>query len=296
MSITAAVLNVVQNLMRRPNIYGGMSAGWKMQVFASKSVTFSKAGWVRLAVQSAGGSGAATSGATGVCGTGGNSGPWGVKLIRVAAGDVLAITIGAGGARPATSGSNGLQGGTTTVTLNGTTIITAQGGEGGVYLGALGTANAPVPAATITGCDFWVPGIRAGSATVASGAQCYGGGAASDVFQNGTGRSPNAPSGATASNGGTVGVDGGGAVTPYISMLEWGFATGIAGAQYSPGQGSVTGSWMSGPFGGGGGTNQSGQSAYCNAGIGAGGGAAVSNFYSGLGGSAYAFLQFEPTE
>lgn len=295
MSITAAVLNAVQNLMRRPNIYGGMSAGWKMQVFASKSITFTKAGWVRLAVQSAGGSGAATTGAGGICATGGNSGPWGVKLIRVSANDVLAIALGAGGTRPATVGSNGLQGGTTTVMLNGATIITAQGGEGGVYLGNVGTANAPVPVAAITGCDFWVSGIRAGSATVASGAQCYSGGAASDVLQSGMGRSPNASSGTIAGSGGTVGVDVGGAVTPYIAMIEWGFATGVPGS-FTPGQGSITGSWQAGPFAGGGSTNQSGQAAYANGGIGGGGGGAPSNAYSGSGGSAYAFLQYEPTE
>lgn len=268
-----------------------ISRGWAMQVFAAKSITFPKSGFVRVAVQSAGGSGAATAGATSTCATGGNSGPWGVKVFRVAANDVLALSIGAGGARPATGGSNGLQGGTTTATLNGTTIITAQGGEGGTYRSSVGTADAPVPAATVTGCDFWVPGLRAGSATVASGGQSVSGGAASDILQSGLGRSPNATNNSVGMVGGSVGNDVGSPVTPYLALADWGLVS--ASGSKGPGQGGILGSIQPGFFGGGGSTNTASNNSYTDAIIGGGGGSGTSASFAGVGGAAYVYLQYE---
>lgn len=294
MSITAAVLNAVQNLMRRPNIYGGMSAGWKMAVPFSKTITFTKAGYVRIALQSSGGSGACGNSVSGTSSTGGNSGPWGVKVLRVAAGDVMVITLAAGGIAPASSGVNGVQGGTSTVTLNGTTIITAQGGEGGVWSNVLGTVNSPVPSATITGCDFYVPGLRAGSAPVVSGNFYYGGGSASDLLQCGLGRSPSPTAANTPTAGGGVGTDTGATPLPCLVFEDFGLVTG-AGSQM-PGQGGVGGSRVPGPFGGGASQGSGGQKGYSTAGAGGGGGSGANSALTGDGGPAYAFLQYEPTE
>ena len=278
---------------------GGVSPyrGWKMAIFTTNSITFPKAGYVRLAMQGSGGSGATVASASnGVAATGGNSGPWGVKSFRVAANDALVVNIGAGGAQPtggvATAGN---QGGVSTAVLNGSTILTAQGGEGGLFRTSAGTIDAPVPSATVTGGDFWVPGIRAGSATCSGSVQALSAGAASDVLRCGLGRSASVNAVGVFS-GGCVGSDGGFSSIPYIAFEDFGIVPSSPGSR-SPGQGGVqASSWQAGPFAGGANCPQSSQVAMAHGGYGGGGGAGYSQSFTGIGGGAYAYLIYEPVE
>lgn len=269
---------------------GAAAGGWSAAIFTSRTFTFTEAGVVVMSLVGAGGGGAsAVSGAA----TGGNSAPWGRKKIKVSTNDVLSITIGAGGLKSAIFGASGSQGSATTVTLNGATIMTVQGGEGGVYLEGVVTATAATPAATVTGADFWRPGIQAGSATPDAGS-AGSGGAAVDVLSNGTGRSPSAVGGSgTTSSGGSIGTDLGGLTLGWIALLEWGFvitdgsmATTSRGI---PGNGGTVGI-AAGAFAGG-----HASAGHCNGGLGGGGaGSPIILEFAGNGGNAYGYLSFTP--
>ena len=63
-------------------------------------------------------------------GTGGYSGAWGAKLVRVKKSDVVTVTIGAGGTGSPAADTNGLGGGACTIAVGGVTY-TAPGGLGG---------------------------------------------------------------------------------------------------------------------------------------------------------------------
>lgn len=268
--------------------------GWSMPIFSSKSITFTQTGTVVLSVVGAGGGGGSfftTAGAA----TGGNSAPWGRKKIKVSAGDVLALSIAAGGARATTSPGNGSPGGDTTVTLNGVTIMTVRGGEGGVGLSS-GTANAPTASATVTGADYWVSGLRAGSAT-SGGAGTSSGGAAVDVLSCGLGRSPDA-SGASGL-GGSVGTNAGGYPTGWIALLDFGMVI-TDGATASPtvgatGRGAAS-NLAAGHFAGG--FPTAGGAIPSMGGIGAGGAGSsnASAINAGVGGPGYAYLTFTPED
>lgn len=262
--------------------------GWAMPIFSSKSITFAQAGTVVLTVVGTGGGGAANGSNPA---TGGNSAPWGRKKIKILAGDVLVIAIGAGGLKAAAIPGNGSQGSATTVTLNGSTIMTVQGGEGGVYVTS-GTASAPTPAATVTGADYWVPGVRAGSATGANGRS---GGAAVDVLSNGTGRSADASNAETL--GGSVGRNSGGIPIPWIALADFGFvitdgasASATVGAPGRGGEGALLAGALSGGRGAATGAVNNG------GGFGGGGGSGYSLATTGDGGAAYAYLTFTPAE
>lgn len=267
---------------------GAAAGGWSTAITSSRSITFTEAGTVVLSVVGSGGGGAANAGGSN-CASGGNSAPWGRKKFPVVNGDVLAFTMGAGGAKAPGTAQNGNQGGTTTVTLNGVTIMTVQGGEGGVYVAtAPGPAQPIAPAATVTGADYWVPGVRAGAAT-SSGMT---GGAAVDVLGNGTGKSP---ASAVSVVGGSVGTDVGGIFLAWLALTEWGIAiTDPAQASATvgaPGRGGTsTGPIKPGAFAGAG-VNDSGQ---VQAGYGAGGGAGTSVAAASNGGPSYAYLNFTP--
>lgn len=141
----------------------------------STSYTVTQPGWAIVTGMGAGAGGTKSSSYPP-----GNSAPWGVKGFPVAVGDVIAITIGAGGA-PNASGA-ALAGGATTVTLNGAVIMTCQPGDAGVL-----NAKAPV-AARVIGADFWVPGRQpqsaigntTGGAAVDCGASTFAGNSAGD--------------------------------------------------------------------------------------------------------------------
>ena len=270
---------------------GAAAGGWSTAITASKSITFTARGTVVLSTVGAGGGGAANVGGSGAA-SGGNSAPWGRKKFSVVPGDVLVVTLAAGGSKAASSGQAGSQGGTTTVKLNGVTILTVQGGEGGVYVAGAGPAQPISPAATVTGADYWVPGVRAGSA---SGGDSQSGGAAVDVLGNGLGKSPNSTS--YVGVGGSVGTDSGGVSLAWLALTDFGISiTDPSQANASvgaPGRGA-DGTVLAGAFGGGS-TNDSYRA---TAGIGAGGGAgssvAVGTGGCGPGGKAYAYLCFAP--
>ena len=171
--------------------------GWRRPVLTSTTFpAFVKAGRVRVAAMGATGSGGSGNGAANQRATGANSAPWGVKVIQVAAGDVLSVEIGAGGA-PQTGVANGAVGSSTVVRLNGVAVMTCQPGEPGVANGA-----ATAPTATVVGADWVVPGRKAGEAT---GSAASSGGAAVDVFRTGLGDSLSIAGGSQVRPGASVG-------------------------------------------------------------------------------------------
>lgn len=254
---------------------GGGGLTYPLNFFTSGTWTAPFDCTVALRIHGSGGSGAAHAVALG-----GNSAPWGLKWLALSAGDVLTISIGAGGA-PVTAPNDGLAGSTTTVQLNGVTILTAAGGEGGLGA-ASGALNPAAASAVVTGADVWFPGLQSGSA---SGSPQRLGGAAANLSCDGSGRSPSANTGG-AYVGGSVGVvptiNATTAVDapPLIAFATLGFFA-LAGMGKGGGIGLP-----GGLFGGGGGT--AGSVSGGAGGIGAGGGA--SNTTSGNGGKGYVFM------
>lgn len=156
----------------------GQASMRRLATLVRATRSFTIPAWARKAYvvfHGAGGSGAwANTGST-ASATGGNSAPWGVVTIDVAPTKVLTCNLGAGGAA-GSANSNGLQGGSSTLVYDGSTVMTVQGGEGGIYA-ASGLANPATPAATVTGADYWVTGLPAWPAN--NGA---GGGAAANIY------------------------------------------------------------------------------------------------------------------
>lgn len=273
---------------------GGASAagGWAMPIFASKSITFTQAGVVVINAVGAGGSGGVGNNTSASAATGGNSAPWGRKKIAVSSGDVLLLTLGAGGPGVTTAITNGNAGGTTTISLNGTPIMTLQGGEGGVFVSGAGLATAQTPVATVTGADFWVPGLQAGTAIWNATSTTCSGGAAVDLLRTGLGRSPNKTT-ASSALGGTIGTDAGGVGLSWIELAAWGLvitdqtlATSTMGI---PGRGGATSPVIApGAFAGSGNT--------LPAGYGAGGAGLPLGNANARGGDAYAYVSFTPLE
>jgi hypothetical protein len=120
--------------------------------------------------------GAGGSGAKGPSATGGYSAAWGCIIQRVRRGDVVSVSIGAGGAAVTVNG-NGIAGGNSSVTFNGVTY-TAPGGPGGIYA-ASGVPVVPAGPALPAGWDFGANSVRPGA--------CAGltGGAGVDIFMQG---------------------------------------------------------------------------------------------------------------
>lgn len=268
---------------------GAPVGGWAMPILTSKSITFTQAGTVVISMVGSGGPGAAANSTSGAA-TGGNSAPWGRKKFKVAVGDVMVCTMAAGINPPATNATNGAKAGDSTVTLNGVTILTVQGGEGGIYGG--GTAIALAPTATVTGADFWVPGVSAGSATFAASLATTSGGAAVDLLQTGFGRSPNMTV-ANAAIGGSVGTNAGGDNLAWLELSAWGIVianAALASANIAiPGRGGARSpSVLPGAFAGSGDSNKSG--------YGAGGCGSQSGGASSPSGDSYAYVTFTPLE
>ena len=284
----------IYNEARLAKLAAQATGGWARAIFSSVTLpAFTQSGTIVLSMVGAGGGGG--SGTTTGSSLGGNSAPWGRKKIVVAVGDVLEFVIGAGGARAAANGSAGSQGGTSLVKLNGVTILTVQGGEGGLFATGTALASPAAAAATVTGADFWVPGIQAGSCQVSSSSGATGG-AAVDILQTGLGRSQSISGAAAASQGGSIGTNSGGIPQPWIALLEWGIfvndgATASATVG-SPGRGGdQPGAIKAGMFAGGGSVN----TAYTPGGTGGGGGGAATATQAGAGGNAYAYMVFTPS-
>lgn len=183
---------------------GALGAGkpllLKIQRAYTTSGTFTAPanGWVTT-MQMGGGGG----GGGGPTATGGSSAAWAAKLWRVELGQVLTITVGAKGLGAAALGTNGSDGGTTTIT-DGVSTVTTLGGKGGI-----GTADAvantgPDGAAYPTGGDFGAGGSKAGNTAAVNNSRT--GGAGVDLMAKGAN--------ATRSGNSTVGfATGGGSVT-----------------------------------------------------------------------------------
>lgn len=259
---------------------GGASQGGYTRLFpVSGTHTFNQNGTIVLTVLMAGGGGSMNGGSgVGSC-LGGNSGSWGRVVLPVSATDVLTVSLGAGGLGKTAPAGSGLQGGTTTISLNGTSIITGVGAAGGVYK-ATGDA---VPAAItgITGLDFVVDGLKAGLAPGDTG--FASGGASVDVLRTGLGRSPTGTSGPAV--GGSVGTNLGGNVLPNVVFFDFGFTTGDGVTAGTPGKGAIT-TAIAGPFGGG--------SYVTPGGYGGGGGGNGIGSKGSDGGSALAVFTFTP--
>lgn len=268
------------------------AGGWQRPIISSKTINIDRAGILSVSLLGAAAGGAFLAAAGAVAGP--NSAPWGRKLINVTAGDVVVVNIGAGGLKGASSGVPGSPGGTSTVTLNGVAVMTVPSGEAGVIASGTATASPSAVTATVTGADFWVPGVQAGSAQANSGTSASGG-AAPDLLMLGVGRSPSVAGTAAGGVGGSVGTDAGGIPIPWVALADWGFVitdgSTASSTVGSPGRGGAA-AILPGPFGGGAGTisganNQPG-------GYGAGGGSGYSAATCFNGGGAYAYLYFVP--
>jgi len=129
-----------------------------------------------------GGSGAwAPASGNGKAATGGAAGGLAQKKVRLNKGDQLTIVIGAGGQPPAAAGQNGLEGGATTITGPGISLI-ARGGKGGKTKAAgLGTVDGAT-GGLAEGGDENLQGGSSGSATITAAVSAAvaltGGGAA----------------------------------------------------------------------------------------------------------------------
>ena len=255
----------------------GAVGGWSTPLVTSRAITFLEPGVVVFSIVGAGGGGACAPGAGANCATGGNSAPWGRKK----------LTLAAGVAAPGASSTDGTDGANSTVSLNGSVILTAQGGEGGRQANTTITARTPV--ATVIGADYWVKGAQAGSATNTG---VISGGAAVDILSAGLGRSPDRIASNT-SIGGSIDSNTGNIPLGWYILGDWGFivtepslATGSYGI---PGRGATQSpAILAGAFGGG------VQSTV--AGFGGGGGGTLTPGTGGRSGSAYAFLTFTPEE
>ena len=236
-------------------------------------------------------------------GTGGYSGAWGAKLVRVKKSDVVTVTLGAGGTG-AVSNANGTDGGACTITVGGVTY-TVPGGLGGRYAasGVPSLPAAPVlPAGWDIGANSVKPGAvagltggagvnilaQAGDATTSASASLSGGGGTGAASSGGLGggASPGgrSASGAMPSNPGVVErADNGEWVISFFGGSGGnGDAVSAVGGNGAGGGGNGTSTGSAGGNGGGGG---SGVSAGGNGGYGGGGGS---------GGNAYACLHFYP--
>ena len=238
--------------------------------------------------------------------TGGYSGSWGCKIVRVKKGDTIGVAIGAGGiGRHGTEG-NGGPGGNTVITIGGVQYI-AYGGPGGVALATGPLPNGPSPSAN---WDFGAASVRPGWAAGQTG------GAGVDILAQGNNATTSAST--LYSGGGGTGAPGNGgggggamslgrsglgsgpsnpAVTFDASQGEWGISfyggsgnsepSGMGGNGGGGGVGGGTGG-----NGGGGGANGSGPAG--EGGIGGGGGSVGGGEAAsgGLGGQGFAHLKF----
>lgn len=255
------------------------------------------------------GMGAGGGGTRGTSATGGYSGSWGCKIVRVKKGDTISVAIGAGGSGSSPAG-NGTAGGNTIITINGVQYI-AYGGPGGVA-GATGPLpNGPAPSAN---WDFGAASVKPG--WIAPGAT---GGAGVDILAQGNNATTSASS--DSSGGGGTGspsltAAGGGAMPGGKSALgsvpanpgvifdasqgEWGISFyGGSGSSVGPGGnggGGGTSGGGGGNGGGGGGTSTGSTSGVGgNGGIGGGGGgnqSSNSGSRGGNGGQGFAHLKF----
>ena len=204
--------------------------------------------------------------------TGGYSGSWGCKIVRVKKGDTISVAIGAGGAA-------GQAGGDTIITINGVQYI-AYGGPGGVFGGTNAPPDGPSPS---TNWDFGAASVKPGR--VSGGAT---GGAGVDILAQGN-NATTSDSVAASGGGGTgsksSGTLGGGAMPGGKSAA--GSGPTDPGIVFDASQGEWGISFYGGSGGGSGGYGG-------NGGIGGGGGSGIGGrgIGGGGGGQGFAHLKF----
>ena len=301
--------------MRASALAGTRGLGPSVSVVCLVSTTWTVPanGILELRAMGGGGAGAARNNTTDTV-TGGYSGSWGAKRLRVRAGDVVSVAVGAPGA-VAAPGQNGGAGGNTTITVGGTSYV-APGGFGGRWaLASAGAITLPEGPAPSAGWDIGAKSARPGR--VVGGAS---GGAGVDIMAKGS----DATASAAVNGGGGAGTAGpgageiGGGAAPGGADIagvigstngniidasdgEWGisFYGGGGGNTngtngYRGGNGGGGGGGNSGPAGGGGNGGGGGGGAGSTGtggagGLGGGGGAGRSG---GTGGAGYAYLKF----
>ena len=257
--------------------------------FTSGTWTAPQDGALEMRAMGAGGGGAAIV-VGGTAATGGYAGAWGVKTIRVVKGQVVSITVGAGGAAKSGSAA-GNAGGATTITTGGVTR-TAPRGPGGVYV-ASGTPVVPDgPALPVGDWDFGAasvkPGAASGSSTGGAGVDILAKGSnlttsASSSFSGGGGTG--GPSGGQAGGGATTDLRAADGSLPSPSesgknlFVDTGWLISFYGGS---GSGATAGANQQGGNGGGGNGASSGNAN--RGGNGGGGGGASITAYGGLGG------------
>ena len=222
-----------------------------------------------------------------VSATGGYSGSWGCKIVRVKKGDTISVAIGAGGiGRKANDGNgNGTAGGDTIITINGVQYI-AYGGLGGVAGAAGPLPNGPSPSGS---WDFGADSVKPGWGTP----DIHTGGAGVDILAQGD-NATTSDSVSQSGGGGTgsksVGLVSGGAMSGGKSALGSGpvnpavvfdASQGEWGISFYGGSGGPSGGY--GGNGGGGGGGGAGGGNGGNGG-GGGGGAGYSGGSGGIGG------------
>ena len=311
-SLDAAAYNEAR--LARIAAGAGSRSPFKLSIpfFQSDTWTAPQDGVLEIRGMGAGGGGCwVTSGS----GTGGYSGAWGAKLVRVKKSDVVTVTIGAGGTGSPSANTNGLNGWACTIAVGGVTY-TAPGGLGGRYAASSSPvlpaapvlptywdigANSVKPGAAV-GCRTGGAGVnilaQAGGATTSASVDMSGGGGtgAASSSVNGGGASPfgRSASGAPPTDPGVIErADNGEWV---ISFFGGG---GGSNGRYG-GNGGGGGGGGSGGHGGGGGNGGGGGGSGSynggNGGIGGGGGSGgiVGSGVIGSGGNGYACLHFYP--
>ena len=250
---------------------------------ASRTWTAPQDGIVVVRAMGAGGGGARSS----LSATGGYSGSWGAKAVRVKKNDAVVVTIGAGGVGRTGTDGDGTAGGDTTVVIGGVTYI-AYGGPGGKAGAVSAIANGPSPSSN---WDFGAASVKPGWAAGATRT----GGAGVDILAQGNnattsdsinlsgGGGTGGPSENTTGGGaiGTASANGQPAQNPAVFLDA---AGGDWGISFYGGSGGVPSS--SGGNGGGGGAGSGGAAG----GRGAGGGAGTT--FGGGGGSGFVHLKF----
>ena len=243
--------------------------------FESRTWVAPQDGIVIVRGMGAGGGGAR--GATSA--TGGYSGSWGCKIVRVKKGDTVSVAIGAGGAAPSSIG-NGTAGGDTVITIDGVQYI-AYGGPGGVFGGASAPPNGPSPSAN---WDFGAASVKPGR--VPGGGST--GGAGVDILAQGNNATtsdstPYSGGGGTGSK--SVAQVGGGAMPGGKSALNSGPASPAVVFDASQGEWGIS-------FYGGGGGVYGGNGGNGGGGGGGGGYGGNGGGGGGNGGQGFAHLKF----
>ena len=287
-SLDAAIYNEARKA--RIAAEAGSRSPLKLSVpfFQSGTWTAPQDGVLEIRGMGAGGGGCwVTSGS----GTGGYSGAWGAKLVRVKKSDVVTVTIGAGGTGSPSANTNGLNGGACTIAVGGVTY-TAPGGLGGRYA----ASSSPVlPAAPVLP-TYW--DIGANSVKPGAAVGCRTGGAGVNILAQA----------GDATTSASVDLSGGGGTGAASSSVNGGgaspFGRSASGAwPTSPGviERADNGEWVisffggSGGIGGSGGNGGGGSGSYNGGGGGIGGGGGCGgNSGSGGGGNGYACLHFYP--